>query len=129
MSTPTTMRALRQTSLNGPEDLGLVTDAPVPTPGPGEILVRVTAAGVNFVDVSQAHGTFAGGPQPPYVAGIEGAGEVIAVGEGVTDQSLALASSGSASAAAPSPSTWCFPRSRRSRCPRAGRQSRRWVSS
>jgi NADPH:quinone reductase-like Zn-dependent oxidoreductase len=45
----------------------------------------VTAAGVNFVDISQARGTFAGGPQPPYLAGIEGAGEVTAVGEGVTD--------------------------------------------
>jgi NADPH:quinone reductase len=85
MSIPSTMRALQQTSLNGPQDLCLITDAPVPRPGPGEVLIRVTAAGVNFVDISQARGTFAGGPQPPYAAGIEGAGEVIAVGEGVTD--------------------------------------------
>ncbi|AQZ63600.1 Quinone oxidoreductase [[Actinomadura] parvosata subsp. kistnae] len=84
MSLPSTMRALQQTSLNGPQDLRLIDDAPVPRPGPGEILVRVTAAGVNFVDISQARGTFAGGPQPPYLAGIEGAGEVAAVGEGVT---------------------------------------------
>ncbi|MGI5324196.1 NADPH:quinone oxidoreductase family protein [Actinomadura nitritigenes] len=84
MSLPATMRALRQTSLDGPRDLRLVTDAPVPDPGPGEVLIRVAAAGVNFVDVSQAHGTFAGGPRPPYVAGIEGASEVVAVGEGVT---------------------------------------------
>jgi NADPH:quinone reductase len=82
---PATMRALQQTSLNGPRDLRLITDAPVPVPGPGEVLIRVTAAGVNFVDISQAHGIFAGGPQPPYLAGIEGAGEVTAVGEGVTD--------------------------------------------
>jgi NADPH:quinone reductase len=85
MSTPTTMRALQQTSLNGPRDLRLLSHAPVPAPGPGEVLIRVTAAGLNFVDVSQAYGTFAGGPQPPYLAGIEGAGEVTAVGEGVTD--------------------------------------------
>jgi NADPH2:quinone reductase len=85
MSVPATMRALQQTSLNGPQDLRLITDAPVPSPGPGEILLRVTAAGVNFVDISQARGTFAGGPQPPYLAGIEGVGEVIAVGAGVTD--------------------------------------------
>lgn len=84
MSIPSTMRALQQTSLNGPQDLCLMTEAPVPTPGPGEVLIRVTAAGVNFVDISQARGTFAGGPQPPYVAGIEGAGEITAVGEGVT---------------------------------------------
>lgn len=82
---PSTMRALRQTSLNGPQDLHLVTDAPVPSPGPGEILIRVTAAGVNFVDISQSRGTFADGPQPPYVAGIEAAGEVVAVGRAVTD--------------------------------------------
>jgi NADPH2:quinone reductase len=88
MSTPTTMRALQQTSLDGPRDLRLITDAPVPRPGPGEVLIRVTAAGVNFVDISQARGTFAGGPQPPYLAGIEGAGEVTAVGKGVTDLEL-----------------------------------------
>lgn len=78
------MRALRQTSLNGPQDLRLIADAPVPRPAPGEVQIRVTAAGLNFVDISQARGTFAGGPQPPYVAGIEGVGEVTAVGEGVT---------------------------------------------
>ena len=72
-------------SVGGQRNLCLITDAPVPSPGPGEVLIRVTAAGVNFVDISQARGTFAAGPQPPYLAGIEGAGEVIAVGEGVTD--------------------------------------------
>jgi NADPH2:quinone reductase len=78
------MRALQQTSLNGPQDLRLITGAPVPVPGPGEVLIRVTAAGVNFGDVSQAHGAFLGGPQPPYLAGFEAAGEVAAVGEAVT---------------------------------------------
>src|SRR6185437_8644572 len=84
MSIPSTMYALQQASLNGPQDLRLITDAPVPSPGPGEVLIRVTAAGVNFVDLSQARGTFAGGPRPPYLAGIEGAGEIVAVGKGVT---------------------------------------------
>jgi NADPH2:quinone reductase len=83
MRLPTTMRALQQTSLNGPHDLRLITDAPVPSPGPGEVLIRVLAAGVNFVDISQARGIFAGGPQPPYLAGIQGVGEIIAVGDGV----------------------------------------------
>jgi NADPH:quinone reductase len=78
------VRALQQTSLNGPQDLHLITDAPVPVPGPGEILIRVTAAGLNVADIQQATGTFAGGPQPPYVAGIEGAGEVVSAGPGVT---------------------------------------------
>lgn len=84
MNLPITMRALQQTSLDGPSTLRLLTDAPVPTTGPGEVLIRVAAAGVNFVDISQARGTFAGGPRPPYVCGIEAAGEVITVGEGVS---------------------------------------------
>ncbi len=71
-------------SLNGPQDLRLITDAPVPVPGPGQVLIRVTAAGVNFVDISQAHGTFLGGPQPPYLAGFEAAGEIAVRGEAVT---------------------------------------------
>jgi NADPH2:quinone reductase len=60
MSIPATMRALRQTSLNGPQGLCLIIHAPVP--GPGEVLIRVTAAGVNFGDISQSRGTFLGGP-------------------------------------------------------------------
>ena len=56
----------------------------MPAPRPGEVLIRVTAAGVNFADISQARGTFGGGPQPPYLAGFEAAGEVAAVGAGVT---------------------------------------------
>jgi NADPH:quinone reductase len=84
MSIPVTMRALQQTSPNGPQDLRLITDAPVPVPGPGEVLIRVAAAGVNFGDIAQAHGTFLGGPQPSYLAGFEAAGEIAASGEAVT---------------------------------------------
>jgi len=84
VSIPATMRALQQTSLNGPQDTRLVTDAPVPGPGQGEVLIRVAAAGVNFADISKAHGTFRDGPRPPYLAGFEAAGEVVAVGEAVT---------------------------------------------
>jgi NADPH2:quinone reductase len=84
MSIPTTMRALQQTSLEGPQDVRLTTDAPVPSPGRGEVLIRVDAAGVNFADISRAHGTFLGGPQPPYLAGFEAAGEVVAVGPAMT---------------------------------------------
>ncbi len=84
MNIPATMRALQQTSLNGPQDMRLITDAPVPSPGEGEVLIRVTAAGVNFADISKAHGTFLDGPRPPYLAGFEAAGEVVAVGDAVT---------------------------------------------
>ncbi|WP_394362695.1 alcohol dehydrogenase catalytic domain-containing protein [Amycolatopsis sp. SB7-3] len=80
----TSMRALRQDSANGPEDLHLAPDAPVPVPGPGEILLKVTAAGVNFADVMQTRGTYEDGPEAPYIAGFEAAGEVVAMGEGVT---------------------------------------------
>ena len=84
MTIPVTMRALEQTTLNGPADMRLIIDAPVPLPSPAEVLIRVAAAGVNFGDISQAYGTFRGGPQPPYVAGFEVAGEVVATGESVT---------------------------------------------
>lgn len=77
------MRALRQPTSTGPAAMSLVTDVPVPTPGPGEVLIRVGAAGVNFADVMRAHGTYPGGPRPPYVAGFEAAGEIVAVGSRV----------------------------------------------
>ncbi|HEX4090458.1 MAG TPA: zinc-binding dehydrogenase [Trebonia sp.] len=84
MNVPATMRAQVQTSLNGPQDMRLVTDAPTPRPGDGEVLIRVAAAGVNVADISKARGAFLGGPQPPYVAGFEAAGEIVTVGPGVT---------------------------------------------
>jgi NADPH2:quinone reductase len=62
----------------------LITDAPVPVPDPGEVLIRVTAAGVNFADVMQTRGTYVGGPRAPYIAGFEAAGEIVALGPGVT---------------------------------------------
>ncbi|MEV6332067.1 NADPH:quinone oxidoreductase family protein [Streptomyces sp. NPDC051909] len=75
-----TIRALVQQSLRGPEDLTLTTDHRRPTPGPGEYLIRVGAAGVNFADVMQTHGTYGGGPRAPYVAGFEAAGEIVEAG-------------------------------------------------
>lgn len=71
------MRALLQMSLDGPEGLRHVADAPVPVPRSGEVLIRVAAAGVNFVDISRAHGTFGDNPQPPFIAGFEAAGEIV----------------------------------------------------
>jgi NADPH2:quinone reductase len=84
MNVPATMRAQVQTSLNGPQDMQLVADAPTPRPGDAEVLIRVTAAGVNFADLAKARGAFLGGPRPPYVAGFEAAGEIVAVGPAVT---------------------------------------------
>ncbi|MFG3516684.1 NADPH:quinone oxidoreductase family protein [Streptomyces bobili] len=75
-----TMRALVQRSHGGPKDLDLVTGHRRPTPGPGDYLIRVGAAGVNFADVMQTRGTYGGGPRTPYVAGFEAAGEIVGVG-------------------------------------------------
>lgn len=81
-----TMRALVQQTLIGPKGLALSADHARPdTPGPGEYLVRVGAAGVNFADVMQTHGNYRGGPEAPYVAGFEAAGEIVAVGADVAD--------------------------------------------
>ncbi|WP_369371149.1 zinc-binding dehydrogenase [Promicromonospora sp. Populi] len=80
-----TMRALVQQSNRGPSDLILTTDHRRPTAGPGEYLVRVGAAGVNFADVLQSRGTYGGGPTPPYVAGFEAAGEIVGIGPGVEE--------------------------------------------
>jgi NADPH2:quinone reductase len=55
------MRALQQTSSDGPRDLRLITNARrYRAPGRGEVLIRVAAAGVNFADISRAYGTFRG---------------------------------------------------------------------
>jgi NADPH:quinone reductase len=75
------MLAIRVDVHGGPEVLRPVT-VPVPKPGPGEVLVRHEAIGVNFVDAQHR----AGSPYPvhlPLVPGIEAAGSVIEVGQGV----------------------------------------------
>ncbi|MEW2508265.1 alcohol dehydrogenase catalytic domain-containing protein [Amycolatopsis sp. NPDC047767] len=116
------MRALEQTSLEGPQDLRLITDAPVPAPGRGEVLIRVRAAGVNFADLSQARGLFRGGPQPPYLAGFEASGEVSRWARTSPASSRGIRSS--VSAPVRSPSMRCCRRPRRCRCRPAGRPSR-----
>jgi NADPH:quinone reductase-like Zn-dependent oxidoreductase len=76
------MRAIRQVTLGGPEVLEL-TDVPRPEPGPTEVLVRVTAAGVNPVDwKTRIRGGFLG--QPPFTVGWDVAGVVEEPGRGVT---------------------------------------------
>src|SRR6185436_20798052 len=79
---PGTMRAIRQLSLGGPEVLELA-EVPRPQPGPTEVLVRVTAAGVNPVDWKvRAGGGFLG--EPPFTVGWDVAGVVEGLGRGVT---------------------------------------------
>lgn len=75
------MKAIRIQQAGGPEVMALV-DVPTPVPGPGEVLVRNHAVGVNFIDTYNRTGLY---PLPlPSGLGLEGAGVVEAVGEGVT---------------------------------------------
>lgn len=75
------MRAIYIAEYGGPEVLRL-TEVPDPVPGPGEILLEVAAAGVNFRDVYVRTGVYPG--EAPGIPGGEAAGRVIAVGDGVT---------------------------------------------
>jgi len=75
------MLAIQATRAGGPEVLEAV-DLPIPTPGPGEILIRQEAIGLNFIDTYQRTGLYP--VKFPAVLGLEGAGIVEAVGEGVT---------------------------------------------
>src|SRR5581483_1160976 len=67
----------------GPEVLS-AGEADVPVPGPGELLVKVAAAGVNFVDIYHREGRPPYGGPVPYIPGAEGAGTVAATGPDVT---------------------------------------------
>ncbi len=92
------MRAVVVTSPQGPDGL-VVEDGPPPVPGPGEVLVRVRAAGINRADLLQRAGGY---PPPPGVTdrlGLEVSGVVAAVGAGVDrwaegDRVCALADGG-----------------------------------
>jgi len=77
------MRAVRVHSLEGPTALR-VDEVPDPTPAAGQIAIRVRAAGVNFPDVLITQGKYQFKPALPFSPGGEVAGEVCAVGSGVT---------------------------------------------
>ena len=79
------MRAVQVTKAGGPDVLETV-DLQDPTPGPGEVLVDVAAAGVNYIDTYQREGIYP--MQTPYVAGMEGSGRVAALGQGVDGVSV-----------------------------------------
>lgn len=75
------MKAIRVSAFGGPEVLKL-EDVAQPAPGPGEVLVRVKAVGVNPVDVSIRNGAYKN-VTPPYIPGSDAAGLVEATGAGV----------------------------------------------
>ena len=79
---PETMIAIDPVGPGGPEVLQPV-ERPLPKPGPGEVLIKVAAAGVNRPDVLQRRGMYPPPPGAPSVPGLEIAGIVVAVGDGV----------------------------------------------
>jgi len=65
-----------------------IEERPVPTPGPGQVLVHMEASGLCHTDIHGAHGDWPVKPSPPYVPGHEGVGIVESVGTGVTSRAV-----------------------------------------
>ena len=88
---PKLMTCIELSEGHGAERLKL-TERPLPCaesgPGPGEVLIKVAAAGINRPDVLQRDGLYPAPPGASDILGLEAAGEIVAVGEGVTDLSL-----------------------------------------
>ena len=84
MSLPAQMRFVDLPSFGAPEVMVLAT-GPLPTVRPGEILVKVEAAGVNRPDVAQRSGNYPAPKDASPVLGLEIAGEVVALGDGVSE--------------------------------------------
>ncbi len=82
-SLPSRMTAIAIRAPGGPEVL-VPEERPVPQPGTGEVLVKVTAAGVNRPDVMQRQGLYPPPPGASDIPGLEIAGEVVALGSGAT---------------------------------------------
>jgi NADPH2:quinone reductase len=76
------VKAIRVHRPGGPEALQL-EEAELPAPGPGELQIRHRAIGVNYIDIYRRTGAYPA--EYPFIPGHEGAGQVIAVGEGVED--------------------------------------------
>ncbi len=113
MTIPATMRAIDPAQPGGPDVLQVAV-RPVPAPGPGEVLVRVHAAGVNRPDVLQRMGHYPMPPGAPTIMGLEAAGEVVALGQGVStiavgDPVTALVAGGGYADYVAAPAVQCLP--------------------
>ncbi|MBD8685675.1 MULTISPECIES: NAD(P)H-quinone oxidoreductase [unclassified Rhizobium] len=87
MTLPETMRFVDLPSFGAPEVMTFAT-GPLPTPKPGEILVKVQAAGINRPDVAQRQGAYPPPKDASPVLGLEISGEIVALGDGVTEFSI-----------------------------------------
>jgi len=92
------MRAIVCENWGDPADLKL-GELPEPEMGPGQVRIRMRAAGVNFADIVLVRGNYQEKPELPFAPGLEGAGEIIEVADDVTefkpgDRVMALTSSG-----------------------------------
>jgi putative PIG3 family NAD(P)H quinone oxidoreductase len=110
---PKTMTAIEIREPGGPEALVPGT-RPLPAAGAGEVLIKVAAAGVNRPDVLQRQGGYPPPPGASDIPGLELAGEVVALGAGVTDwqagdQVTALVTGGGYAAYCAAPAAQCLP--------------------
>ncbi len=108
-----TMRVIEISRPGGPEVL-TPADRPVPSPGHGEVLIKVAYAGVNRPDALQRAGAYDPPPGASDLPGLECAGEIAAIGEGVTewsvgDQVCALLPGGGYAEYALTPAVHCLP--------------------
>lgn len=84
---PVTVMGMRAVTAPAPGgvDALVIVDRPVPEPAPGEVLIRVTAAGVNRADLLQRQGFYNPPTGATDILGLEVSGDIVEVGEGVTD--------------------------------------------
>ncbi len=76
------MKAIFCNKLGGTENLAYV-DTVSPRPGPNDVLIKVKAAGLNFADTLQIAGKYQSKLEPPFIPGMEVAGEILEIGQGV----------------------------------------------
>jgi putative PIG3 family NAD(P)H quinone oxidoreductase len=98
----------------GPPDVLVPAERPIPEPGPGEVLIRVAAAGVNRPDVMQRRGVYPPPPGASDIPGLEVAGTIEHVGTGVTewrggDRVCALVAGGGYAEYCVAPAPQCLP--------------------
>jgi putative PIG3 family NAD(P)H quinone oxidoreductase len=113
MQIPAEMRAVEIKQPGGPEVL-VPAKRPVPKPGPGEVLIRVAAAGVNRPDILQRQGAYSPPPGASDLPGLEVAGEIVAIGPETPrwkagDRVTALVAGGGYAEFCAAPAPQCLP--------------------